>query len=111
MPILPLDHPEPSFATLGVMLYPATDEADTLKARAYVALSLVSSCNFFGQARQSPLARWQTTLSAAARAPSATAGYRGRGPYRSRHSQHIHPLRGNRVPHYKERPAGQRAES
>jgi len=40
-------------------------------------MSLVSSCNFFGQARQPPLARWQTTLPAAARAPSATAGYRG----------------------------------
>ena len=37
MPILPLDHPEPFSATLGVMLYPATDEADTLKARAYAA--------------------------------------------------------------------------
>jgi hypothetical protein len=107
MPILPLDHPEPSFATLGVMLYPATDEADTLKARAYVALSLVSSCNFFGQARQSPLARWQTTLSAAARAPSV----RGRGPYRSRHSQHIHQLRGNRGPPTKNGPPGKRAES
>jgi hypothetical protein len=35
MPILPLDHPEPSAATLGVMLYP--DEADALKARAYAA--------------------------------------------------------------------------
>jgi hypothetical protein len=31
MPILPLDHSEPFVATLGVMLYPATDEADTLK--------------------------------------------------------------------------------
>ena len=37
MPILPLDHPEFSFATLGVMLYPATDEPDTVKARAYAA--------------------------------------------------------------------------
>jgi hypothetical protein len=35
MPILPLDHPEPFAATLGVMLYP--DEADTPKARAYAA--------------------------------------------------------------------------
>jgi hypothetical protein len=28
MPTLPLDHPEPFSATLGVMLYPATDEAN-----------------------------------------------------------------------------------
>ena len=34
----------------------------------------------------------------------------GRGPYRSRRGQHIHQLRGNRGPSYKERPAGQRAE-
>ena len=26
MPILPLDHPEPFAATLGVMLYPGTDD-------------------------------------------------------------------------------------
>jgi hypothetical protein len=35
MPILPLDHPEPFSATLGVMLYP--DEADAPKARAFAA--------------------------------------------------------------------------
>ena len=35
MPILPLNHPEPFSATLGVMLYP--DEADALKARAFAA--------------------------------------------------------------------------
>lgn len=37
MPILPLDHPEPFAATLGVMLYPGTDEADAAKARAFAA--------------------------------------------------------------------------
>jgi hypothetical protein len=37
MPILPLDYPEPFAATLGVMLYPATDEADARKARAFAA--------------------------------------------------------------------------
>jgi hypothetical protein len=37
MPILPLDHPEPFAATLGVMLYPATDEEDPPKARAFAA--------------------------------------------------------------------------
>src|SRR6476646_4161649 len=37
MPILPLDHPEPFTATLGVMLYPATDEKDPPKARAFAA--------------------------------------------------------------------------
>jgi hypothetical protein len=47
MPILPLDHPEPFFATLGVMLYPATDEADTLKARAYAAQVLAKAFRRF----------------------------------------------------------------
>ena len=37
MPILPLDHPEPFAATLGVMLYPGTDEDDRRKARAFAA--------------------------------------------------------------------------
>jgi hypothetical protein len=37
MPILPLDHPEPFAATLGVMLYPAMDEEDPPKARAFAA--------------------------------------------------------------------------
>jgi hypothetical protein len=37
MPTLPLDHPEPFAATLGVMLYPATDEIDPPKARAFAA--------------------------------------------------------------------------
>jgi hypothetical protein len=35
MPILPLDHPEPFAAVLGVMLYPGTDEDDRRKARAF----------------------------------------------------------------------------
>ena len=37
MPILPLDYSEPFAATLGVMLYPATVEADSRKARAFAA--------------------------------------------------------------------------
>ena len=37
MPVLPLDHPEPFAATLGVMLYPGTDEDDCRKARAFAA--------------------------------------------------------------------------
>ena len=37
MPILPLDHPEPFAATLGVMLYPGEDESDRKKARAFAA--------------------------------------------------------------------------
>ena len=37
MPILPLDHPEPFAATLGVMLYPGTDDDDRRKARAFAA--------------------------------------------------------------------------
>ncbi|MGC1348018.1 MAG: hypothetical protein WA863_18420 [Methyloceanibacter sp.] len=39
MPILPLDHPEPFTATLGVMLYPATDEKDPPRAHAFAALN------------------------------------------------------------------------
>jgi hypothetical protein len=54
MPILPLDHPEPSFATLGVMLYPATDEADTLKARAYAAQVLAKAFRRFQEEGGSP---------------------------------------------------------
>jgi hypothetical protein len=40
MPILPLDHPEPFAAVLGVMLYPGTDEDDRRKARAFAPLWL-----------------------------------------------------------------------
>jgi hypothetical protein len=35
MPILPLDHPEPFAATLGVMLYPGTDEVERRKAASF----------------------------------------------------------------------------
>jgi hypothetical protein len=37
VPILPLDYPEPFAATLGVMLYPRTDNDDPSKARAFAA--------------------------------------------------------------------------
>lgn len=37
MPILPLDHPEPLAATLGVMLYPGDDEADRNSAEAFAS--------------------------------------------------------------------------
>jgi hypothetical protein len=40
MPILPLDHPEPFAATLGVMLFPGTDD-EPLKARAFATNWLV----------------------------------------------------------------------
>jgi hypothetical protein len=54
MPILPLDHPEPSFATLGVMLYPALNEADPPKARAYVAQVLAKAFSSFRDADETP---------------------------------------------------------
>ena len=37
MPFLPLDHPEPLAATLGVMLYPGTADDDAQKARTFTA--------------------------------------------------------------------------
>ena len=37
MPILPLDHPEPFAAVLGVMLYPGAGEGDRGRARAFAA--------------------------------------------------------------------------
>jgi len=40
MPILPLDHPEPFAATLGVMLYPGTDELERRKAASFQTLWL-----------------------------------------------------------------------
>jgi hypothetical protein len=43
MPILPFDYPEPFSATLGVMHYPAADEADPPKARAYAAQLLAAA--------------------------------------------------------------------
>jgi hypothetical protein len=50
MPILPLDYPEPFAATLGVMLYPATDEADARKARAFAAQFLAEPIRRFYEA-------------------------------------------------------------
>jgi hypothetical protein len=47
MPILPLDHPEPFAATLGVMLYPRTDEADAAKARAFASQWLATPLERF----------------------------------------------------------------
>ena len=37
MPLLPLDHPEPFAATVGVMLYPGIDEHDQRRARAFAS--------------------------------------------------------------------------
>ena len=54
MLILPLDHSEPYFATLGVMLYPAVDDADPPKARAYVAQVLARAFSRFREAGGSP---------------------------------------------------------
>jgi hypothetical protein len=47
MPILSLDHPEPFSATLGLMLHPGTDEAETLKARAFAAQVLAKALRRF----------------------------------------------------------------
>jgi hypothetical protein len=47
MPILPLDHPEPRAATLGVMLYPGEDKADQKCARAYAAQFLAEPLRLF----------------------------------------------------------------
>ena len=52
MPILPLDYPEPFAATLGVMLYPGTEEADRPKARAYASQYLASLRNIQTQLQQ-----------------------------------------------------------
>jgi hypothetical protein len=35
MPILPLDHPEPLVATLGVMLYPGKGDESQRRTRAF----------------------------------------------------------------------------
>lgn len=37
MPVLPLSHPEPFAATIGVMLYPGPNDGDARKARAFAA--------------------------------------------------------------------------
>jgi hypothetical protein len=50
MPILPLDHPEPFAATLGVMLYPETDEDQQRKARAFAARWLTEPFRRFHEA-------------------------------------------------------------
>src|ERR1043166_1044765 len=50
MPILPLDHPEPFAATLGVMLYPGTEEEDQRKARAFAAGWLAKPLRDFHEA-------------------------------------------------------------
>jgi hypothetical protein len=47
MPILPLTHPEPFAATLGVMLYPAIDEFDRPRARAFAAQYLAEPLRRF----------------------------------------------------------------
>jgi hypothetical protein len=50
MRILPLDHPEPFAATLGVMLYPAMDETDQPRARALAAQWLAEPLRRFHEA-------------------------------------------------------------
>jgi hypothetical protein len=50
MLILPLDYPEPFAATLGVMLYPATDEVDPPRARAFAAQYLAEPIRRFHEA-------------------------------------------------------------
>jgi hypothetical protein len=50
MPILPLDHPEPFAATLGVMLYPGTNEDDRRKARAFAAQWIAEPLRRFHEA-------------------------------------------------------------
>ena len=48
--MLPLDAPEPFAATLGVMLYPGTDESDQAKARAFAAQWLAEPLRRFHEA-------------------------------------------------------------
>ena len=50
MPFLPLGHPEPFAATLGVMFYPGTDQDDPLKARAFAAQWLAEPLRRFHEA-------------------------------------------------------------
>ena len=52
MPILPLDHPEPFAATIGVMLYPGTAGADPIKARALASQVLAEPLRQFHQGGQ-----------------------------------------------------------
>ena len=53
MPILPLDHPEPFAATLGVMLYPGEDEASQRRTRAFTAQHLAEPLRVFHDAGHS----------------------------------------------------------
>jgi hypothetical protein len=50
MPILPLDHPEPFAAMLGVMVYPGEDEQDRKRARAFAAQYLAEPLRQFHEA-------------------------------------------------------------
>jgi hypothetical protein len=50
MPNLPLDHPEPFAATLGVMHYPGTDEKSSSRARAYASQYLAEPLKRFHNA-------------------------------------------------------------
>ena len=50
MPILPLDHPEPFAASLGVMLYPGTNEEDQRNARAFAGRWLAEPFRRFHEA-------------------------------------------------------------
>jgi hypothetical protein len=50
MPNLPLDHPEPFAATLGVMLYPSADEDEQRKARAFASQYLAEPLRRFDEA-------------------------------------------------------------
>ena len=50
MSILPLDHPEPLAATLGVMLYPGKDEDSQRRARAFTARFLAEPLRMFHEA-------------------------------------------------------------
>lgn len=50
MPLLPLDHPEPFAATLGVMLYPGEDADNQQRARAYTAQFIAEPLRRFHEA-------------------------------------------------------------
>jgi hypothetical protein len=53
MPNLPLDHPEPFAATVGVMLYPGEDEDSRRRALAFTAQSLAEPLRQFHEAGHS----------------------------------------------------------
>lgn len=50
MPILPLDHPEPFAATLGVMLYPGLDDDSRKRARSFATSFLAEPIRLFTEA-------------------------------------------------------------